>query len=174
MWGNTWWNCRPKAFQCHLEITRNKVNFRVGVNHMVKKLLTLQWDYYKSAQIVRRACHSNCQHHYPYTSMCSSMLTFIPISILERSAKGTSRVTSSHRSTAKLHMSAERLLVSSGFFCRAGRKRAYYSSCLACPISASSTVIVLVLLNSQHDAFTYLQGPPRQVHTCALGTGKKT
>lgn len=48
-----------------------------------------------------------------------SSATFIPISVLERSAKGTSRVTSSHRSTAKLPVSAQRLFVSSGFFCRA-------------------------------------------------------
>lgn len=44
----------------------------------------------------------------------------MPISMLERSANGTSLVTSSQSSTAKLHMSAERLLISSGFFCRAG------------------------------------------------------
>lgn len=49
-------------------------------------------------------------------------LTFMPISMLERSANGTSRVTSSQRSTAKLHMSAERRLISSAFFCRAVRR----------------------------------------------------
>lgn len=46
-------------------------------------------------------------------------LTFMPISMLERSAKGTSLVTSSQSNTAKLHISAERRLISSGFFCRA-------------------------------------------------------
>lgn len=46
-------------------------------------------------------------------------LTFMPISICERSAKGTSLVTSSHSNTAKLHMSADLLLMSSGLFCRA-------------------------------------------------------
>lgn len=45
-----------------------------------------------------------------------SPLTFMPISMLERSANGTSRVTSSHNSTAKLHISAERRLISSAFF----------------------------------------------------------
>lgn len=51
--------------------------------------------------------------------LSNPLLTFMPISMLDKSAKGTSRVTSSHSSTAKLHMSAERLLISSGFFCRA-------------------------------------------------------
>lgn len=46
-------------------------------------------------------------------------LTFMPISMCERSAKGTSLVTSSHSNTAKLHMSADLLLMSSGLFCRA-------------------------------------------------------
>lgn len=49
----------------------------------------------------------------------------MPISMLDRSANGTSRVTSSHSSTAKLHMSAERLLISSGFFCKAAGKPAW-------------------------------------------------
>lgn len=43
----------------------------------------------------------------------------MPISMFERSANGTSLVTSSQSNTAKLHMSAERRLISSGFFCRA-------------------------------------------------------
>lgn len=47
------------------------------------------------------------------------MLAFMPISMGERWAKGTSLVTSSHRSTAKLHMSADLLLMSSGRFWRA-------------------------------------------------------
>lgn len=47
------------------------------------------------------------------------MLTFIPISMFDRSANGTSLVTSSHSRIAKLHMSADRRLISSGFFCRA-------------------------------------------------------
>lgn len=64
-------------------------------------------------------------------------LTFIPISMLERSAKGTSRVTSSQRSTAKLHMSAERLFVSSGFFCRAGGRTLICPGYLPCPVSAA-------------------------------------
>lgn len=50
-------------------------------------------------------------------------LTFMPISMLERSAKGTSLVTSSHSNTAKLHMSADLLLMSSGFFCSAEDKQ---------------------------------------------------
>lgn len=45
----------------------------------------------------------------------------MPISMCERSAKGTSLVTSSHSNTAKLHMSADRRLMSSGFFCKAGK-----------------------------------------------------
>lgn len=49
-------------------------------------------------------------------------LTFMPISMFERSANGTSLVTSSQSNTAKLHMSAERRLISSGFFCRAERR----------------------------------------------------
>lgn len=47
----------------------------------------------------------------------------MPISICERSAKGTSLVTSSHSNTAKLHMSADLLLISSGLFCRAENQR---------------------------------------------------
>lgn len=43
----------------------------------------------------------------------------MPISMLDRSAKGTSLVTNSHSRIAKLHMSAERRLMSSGFFCKA-------------------------------------------------------
>lgn len=43
----------------------------------------------------------------------------MPISMCERSAKGTSLVTNSHSNTAKLHMSADRRLMSSGFFCKA-------------------------------------------------------
>lgn len=46
----------------------------------------------------------------------------MPISMWERSAKGTSRVTSSQSNTAKLHMSADLLLMSSGLFCNAGHK----------------------------------------------------
>lgn len=49
--------------------------------------------------------------------------TFMPISMCERSANGTSLVTSSHSNTAKLHMSADLLLISSGFFCKAGNKK---------------------------------------------------
>lgn len=49
-------------------------------------------------------------------------LTFMPISMFERSANGTSLVTSSQSNTAKLHMSAERRFISSGFFCRAERR----------------------------------------------------
>lgn len=49
-------------------------------------------------------------------------LTFMPISMCERSANGTSLVTSSHSNTAKLHMSADLLLMSSGLFCRAANK----------------------------------------------------
>lgn len=45
----------------------------------------------------------------------------MPISMCERSAKGTSLVTSSHSNTAKLHISADRRLMSSGFFCKAGK-----------------------------------------------------
>lgn len=44
----------------------------------------------------------------------------MPISMLDRSAYGTSLVTNSHSRIAKLHMSADRRLISSGFFCRAG------------------------------------------------------
>ena len=51
------------------------------------------------------------------------LLTFMPISMLDRSAKGTSLVTSSHSRIAKLHMSADRRLISSGFFCRAGHHK---------------------------------------------------
>ena len=47
------------------------------------------------------------------------ILTFIPISIGERSAKGTSLVSSSVSRIAKLHISAALKLMSSGFFCRA-------------------------------------------------------
>lgn len=54
-----------------------------------------------------------------WCALPSPLLTFMPISMLDKSANGTSRVTSSHSSTAKLHMSAERLLISSGFFCKA-------------------------------------------------------
>lgn len=43
----------------------------------------------------------------------------MPISMFDRSANGTSLVTSSHSRIAKLHMSADRRLISSGFFCRA-------------------------------------------------------
>lgn len=43
----------------------------------------------------------------------------MPISMLDRSANGTSLVTSSQSRIAKLHMSADRRLISSGFFCRA-------------------------------------------------------
>lgn len=43
----------------------------------------------------------------------------MPISMLDKSANGTSLVTSSHSRIAKLHMSADRRLISSGFFCRA-------------------------------------------------------
>ena len=59
------------------------------------------------------------RHKTPPLRRSWSIFTFMPISMLERSAKGTSLVTSSHSSTAKLHMSAERRLMSSGFFCRA-------------------------------------------------------
>lgn len=55
-------------------------------------------------------------------ALCRQMhhwFTFMPISMCERSAKGTSLVTSSHSNTAKLHMSADLLLMSSGFFCKA-------------------------------------------------------
>ncbi len=41
----------------------------------------------------------------------------------ERSAKGTSLVTSSQSNTAKLHMSEERRLISSGFFCSAEKRK---------------------------------------------------
>lgn len=52
-----------------------------------------------------------------------SSATFMPISMFERSAKGTSLVTSSQSNTAKLHMSEERRLISSGFFCRAEKRK---------------------------------------------------
>lgn len=47
----------------------------------------------------------------------------MPISMLDRSANGTSLVTNSHSRIAKLHMSADRRLISSGFFCRAGNHK---------------------------------------------------
>lgn len=55
--------------------------------------------------------------HYQLT--ITALQTFIPISMFDKWAKGTSLVTSSHSRMAKLHMSADRRLISSGFFCRA-------------------------------------------------------
>lgn len=91
---------------------------------------------------IRGKSPASCQPS-PNTSVYSCVLTFIPISMLERSAKGTSRVTSSHRSTAKLHMSAERLFVSSGFFCRAGGTGLICS--VSCPLSPSITTELALL-----------------------------
>ena len=45
--------------------------------------------------------------------------TFMPISIADRSEKGTSRVSISYNIIEKLHMSAARTLISSGFLCSA-------------------------------------------------------
>lgn len=46
----------------------------------------------------------------------------------------------------------------------------------ACSVLSLSPSIIteLALLYFQHDALTHLQGPPRQVHTCAQGIGKRT
>lgn len=55
--------------------------------------------------------------------------TFMPTSIGDKSANGTSRVASSHSSMAKLHMSHASQLRSLGFFCRATETK-YYQACL--------------------------------------------
>lgn len=47
----------------------------------------------------------------------------MPISIGERSAKGTSLVDSSHRRIAKLHMSLASKFLSLGFFCKAVKQK---------------------------------------------------
>lgn len=60
----------------------------------------------------------------PVGELTVHWLTFMPISMCERSAKGTSLVTSSQSNTAKLHMSADLLLMSSGLFCKAENKKA--------------------------------------------------
>lgn len=102
-----------------------------------------------------------------WCALPSPPLTFMPISMLDKSAKGTSRVTSSHSSTAKLHMSAERLLISSGFFCKAvgnpprgaewgrGRGRG----------RAAGWAWLLA---------AHLLVPPRLVRTSSPGTGRRT
>lgn len=46
-------------------------------------------------------------------------ITFMPTSMAESSAKGTSLVSSSHSRIAKLHISAARVLISSGRLCSA-------------------------------------------------------
>ena len=50
-------------------------------------------------------------NRYPF------VITFIPISMGERSENGTSLVTNSHINIAKLHMSADLWSTSSGLFC---------------------------------------------------------
>jgi len=61
-------------------------------------------------------------------------LTFIPTSIGDNSAKGTSRVASSHRRMAKLHMSADRWLIS-----ECGRCNAAAHTFMSCQTTISCT-----------------------------------
>lgn len=100
---NMWWyarrDCGPQTFQGHLRVKTDK-RFR---EKSKKKPHSLQ---------------STNQFSFDYKNK-EIMLTFMPISMLDRSANGTSLVTSSQSRMAKLHMSAERRLISSGFFCRA-------------------------------------------------------
>ena len=65
-------------------------------------------------------------------------LTFMPTSMEESSAKGTSLVSSSHRRMAKLHMSAARVLMSSGRRCKADEGNTSTSHVRRFPFVSSS------------------------------------
>ena len=71
-----------------------------------------RWN--RDAQILQRHLVKQITVSYVMKLHWNSLLAFIPISIGERSAKGTSRVDSSHRTTAYDHMSAAFWFRSSG------------------------------------------------------------
>lgn len=66
------------------------------------------------ALIIKNLCACACARAYR-----STQFTFIPHSMGERSAKGTSLVASSHKRTAKLHMSLASKLISEDLLLRA-------------------------------------------------------
>jgi len=122
-----------------------------------------------------------------------ALLTFMPISMCERSAKGTSRVTSSHSNTAKLHMSADLLLMSSGLFCSAENKRERKNSINIMSWECIRDYIMfrtgwLITLRSCYVSrrkgvqknnrgktlYKYLQEPSRLESTCDQDTGRRT
>ena len=76
--------------------------------------------------------------------------TFMPISIGDMSAKGTSRVASSHISTAKLHMSAARRLISDGFlFSAKGMNRLFKKKKIMLFLLRGSRTYCPVFINPQ-------------------------
>ena len=62
---------------------------------------------------------------YKHWISVRSAFTFFPTSIGGKSTKGTSLVVISHKTMAKLHMSAERWSTSSGFLFKTERKKIY-------------------------------------------------
>lgn len=103
----------------------------------------------------------------------------MPISMFERSAKGTSLVTSSQSNTAKLHMSAERRLISSGFFCRAERTKDKW--CIKGKSWFKQAKCIVFCFGKQkklgkraNESKMYLQVPPMLESTSCRDTGKRT
>lgn len=107
------WNCRPKTFQSHLS---NQTDFKMPYWPDIYRPLAIWFRSASTCTLMLMQSISPWAHK-------QQQLTFIPISMCDRSAKGTSRVTNSHSKTAKLHMSADLLLMSSGFFCKPGNKK---------------------------------------------------
>lgn len=121
---NPRWNGWPKTFERHLSNrgARYKVAFNIP-NIKICKSLGIFWRYGVCVFGSKGYRDVGVDVQYkPVGGLILHPRTFMPISMCERSAKGTSLVTSSHSNTAKLHMSADLLLMSSGLFCRAEKQ----------------------------------------------------